>query len=123
MSEKERMLMYIINLTPHTISIIRDDNKSPLVIEPHGIVCRVIEETETVSYVNGIPIRVSHPSSVEGLPPQQEGVIYITSGMAAAAAWELGRADVYCPSTLEDDIIRNEKGLTIAIKALKGKKP
>lgn len=113
--------MFIINLTSHAISIIRDDNKSPLVIAPHGIVCRVIEETETVSTVNGIPIRVSHPTAVEGLPPQKEGVIYFCSGMAAAAAWELGRADVVCPSTDENDIIRNERGLTIAIKALKGK--
>lgn len=112
--------MYIINLTSHPISIVRDD-KSPLVIEPHGIVCRVIEETETVSTVNGIPIRASHPTAVEGLPPQQDGVLYFCSGMAAAAAWELGRTDVVCPSTLEDDIIRNERGLTIAIKALKGK--
>ena len=113
--------MFIINLTSHAISIIRDDNKSPLVIAPHGIVCRVIEETETVSTVNGIRIRVTRPPAVEGLPPQQEGVIYITSGMAASAAWDLGRTDVYCPSTLEEDIIRNERGLTVAIKALKGK--
>ena len=119
---KDGCLMYIINLTSHAISIVRDDNKSPLVIAPHGIVCRVKEETKTVSSINGIPIRVSHPTDVEGLPPQQEGAIYITSGMAASAAWDLGMTDVYCPSTLEEDIIRNEKGLTVAIKALKGKR-
>ena len=74
---ERKMLMYIVNLTSHSISIIRDDNKSPLVIAPHGIVCRVKEETKTVSSINGIPVRVSHPTDVEGLPPQQEGVIYI----------------------------------------------
>ena len=115
--------MFIINLTSHAISIIRDDNKSPLVIAPHGIVCRVIEETETVSTVNEIPIRVSRPTAVEGLPPQQEGVVYFCSGMAAAAAWQLGRTDVFCPSTDEADIVRNEKGHVTAIKALKGNKP
>lgn len=115
--------MYIVNLTSHSITIIRDDNKAPLVISPHGIVCRVIEETETVSSVNGIPVRVSHPTAVEGLPPQQEGVVYFCSGMAAAAAWQLGRTDVFCPSTNEEDIVRNEKGHVTAIKALKGNKP
>ena len=113
--------MYIINLTSHSIAIDRGDNKPPLVIAPHGIVCRVIEETETVSSINGIPVRVSHPTAVEGLPPQQDGVVYFCSGMAAAAAWQLGRTDVFCPSTDEADIIRNERGLTVAIKALKGK--
>lgn len=109
----------IINLTPHEITIITDGDCTP--IKPSGIVCRIIEETETVSSVNGIPIRVSHPTAVEGLPPQQEGVLYFCSGMAAAAAWALGRADVVCPSTDADDIVRNERGQTVAIKALKGK--
>ena len=110
----------IINLTSHDVNIILDSGDT-ITITPHGIQCRVIEETKTVSSVNGIPIRVSHPTAVEGLPPQQEGVIYFCSGMAAAAAWSLGRTDVFCPSTDEADIVRNEKGLTVAIKALKGK--
>ena len=111
----------IVNLTPYIIRVIIGDGTETLAIEPCGTICRVKEETKTVSSINGIPVRVSHPTDVEGLPPQQEGVIYITSGMAASAAWDLGRTDVYCPSTLEEDIIRNAKGLTLAIKALKGK--
>ena len=113
------MATNIINLTLHTINVIVGDET--ISIKPCGTVCRVIEDTKTVASINRIPIRVSHPTAVEGLPPQKEGVIYLCSGMAASAAWELGRADVYCPSTLADDIIRNEKGLTIAVKALKGK--
>ena len=111
----------IVNLTPYIIRVIIGDGTETLAIEPCGTICRVKEETKTVSSIDGIPVRVSRPTSVEGLPPQKEDVIYITSGMAAAAAWALGRADVYCPSTLADDVIRDEKGLTIAIKALKGK--
>ena len=113
------MATNIINLTLHTINVIVGDET--LAIKPCGTVCRVIEDTKTVSSINGIPIRVSHPTAVEGLPPQQEGTIFLCSGMAASAAWQLGRTDVVCPSTLADDIIRNEKGLTIAVKALKGK--
>ena len=113
------MATNIINLTLHTINVIVGDET--LAIKPCGTVCRVIEDTKTVSSINGIPIRVSHPTAVEGLPPQKDGTIYIVSGMAASAAWQLGRTDVVCPSTLADDIIRNEKGLTIAVKALKGK--
>ena len=109
----------IVNLTPHAITIITGE--SSITINPHGNVCRVVEETETVSTINRIPVRVSHPTAVEGLPPQQDGVVYFCSGMAASAAWSLGRADVFCPSTDEADIVRNEKGHVIAIKALKGK--
>ena len=114
------MATNIINLTLHTINVIVGDET--LAIKPCGTVCRVIEDTKTVSSINGIPIRVSHPTAVEGLPPQQEGTIFFCSGMEASAACQLRRTDVYCPSTLEEDIIRNEKGLTIAIKALKGKR-
>ena len=111
----------IINLTSHEVTIVLDDET--ITITPCGIICRVVEETKTVSTINRIPVRASHPTAVEGLPSQQEGVVYFCSGMAAAAAWSLGRTDVFCPSTDENDIIRNERGLTIAIKALKGKKP
>ena len=113
------MATNIINLTPNTINVIVDDETRT--IKPCGTVCRVIEDTKTVSSINGIPIRVSHPTAVEGLPPQQEGTIFLCSGMAASAAWQLGRTDVVCPSTLADDIIRNEKGRTMGVKALNGK--
>ena len=93
------MATNIINLTPNTINVIVDDETRT--IKPCGTVCRVIEDTK-----------------VEGLPPQKDGTIYIVSGMAASAAWELGRKDVYCPFTDVDDIIRN-----IAIKAFKDKQP
>ena len=113
------MTTNIINLTKH--EVVSEVNDNTIVIKPHGTVCRVVEETKTVSSIDGIPVRVSRPVAVEGLPPQQENTIYFCSGMAASAAWELGRADVVCPSTNEEDIIRNERGLTVAIKALKGK--
>ena len=113
------MTTNIVNLTKHEVVIEVNDNT--IVIKPHGTVCRVVEETKTVSSIDGIPVRVSRPVAVEGLPPQKEGVVYFCSGMAAAAAWSLGRTDVFCPSTDEEDIIRNERGLTVAIKALKGK--
>lgn len=113
------MTTNIINLTTHEIVIkVNDDS---IVIKPHGTVCRVQEETKTVSYIDGIPVRVSRPTAVEGLPPRKDGTVYFCSGMAAAAAWSLGRADVVCPSTNEEDLIRNEKGHVVAIKALKGK--
>ena len=87
--------------------------------EPLGMACRVVEKEEIIGYIGPIPLKKFVPVSVEGLPPQKPGIRYICSGMAAAAAWALGRADVVCPSTNQDDIIRDERGFTKAIRAFK----
>ena len=109
--------MYYINLTPHPVSI--EVENFHFTYEPSGTVCRVVEKEELVPYGGPIPLKRFTPIDVEGLPPRQDGVMFICSGMAAAAAWALGRADVICPSTDPDDIIRDERGFTKAVKAFK----
>ena len=112
----------IVNLTPHPVTI-EDIDGHKITYEPHGPACRVVERSEIVdlAMIDGRPLTLkkSVPISIKDLPPQRDGILYICSGMAAAAAWALGRADVVCPSTDPDDIIRDERGFTKAIKAFK----
>ena len=113
----------IVNLTPHPVTI-EDIDGHKMTYEPHGTACRVVERHEIVDFVmtpdgNPITLKKAIPIAIKGLPPQREGVFYICSGMAADAAWKLGRSDVICPSTDPDDIIRDERGFTTAIRAFK----
>ena len=112
----------IVNLTPHSITI-EDVDGNKIIYEPHGTPCRVVERYEIVDLAitedRPIALKKAIPIAIKGLPPQREGVMYICSGMAADAAWKLGRSDVICPSTDPDDIIRDERGFTTAIRAFK----
>lgn len=111
-----------VNLTPHDI-VVEDVDGFRITYESKGTPCRVVERYEVADFAmtadGPITLKKAIPVAINGLPPQRDGVVYICSGMAADAAWKLGRADVVCPSTNPDDIIRDERGFTVAVKAFK----
>lgn len=92
----------LVNLTPHEVNIINDDNI--IHIPPSGIVARCQQFEETVGEIDGI--RVTHVSigSPIDLPPAQEGVTYIVSHIVLQNAGE--RNDLVKPGTL----VRNAAG-------------
>jgi hypothetical protein len=107
----------LVNLTPHEVRIITPEGE--IVLPPTGVVARVKEIVRDVGSIefNGvrIPIRVKVLSEeVENLPPPEEGTIYITSYLAAEAAWRKGRTDVMSVG----DPIRNEKGEIKGVSSL-----
>jgi hypothetical protein len=102
-------MVRLVNLTPHEIRLMTPEGE--IVLLPSGVVARVREEVRDVGFIEvdgvHIPIRVKTLSDeVENLPPPQDGTIYITSFLAAEAAWRKGRKDVLSVG----DPIRNEKG-------------
>lgn len=104
--------MTIINLTPHAINFLREDNSVLATIEPSGVVARASQTRERVSEVNGIPVNQCSYGAVTGLPDPQPETIYLVSALTAQAC--RNRSDVF----IVDDAVRNESGQIIGCRAI-----
>lgn len=101
----------IINMTPHAVRVLDDNNTVIATLVSEGI-ARVSSETRTVATLNGIPVTETIFGEVTGLPPETEGVYLIVSRMVASAA--KGRSDLLVPGLQ----VRNESGQVIGCKSL-----
>lgn len=108
-----------INLTPHPIVLLDQDNQEVLTI-PTTDITRVSSQTVTVGYfrINGVLVPRSHTQygEVEGLPDPTPGVIYIVSGMVVSALAQQGihRDDLLVPGMQ----IRDDQGRVIGCRSL-----
>lgn len=110
----------IINATPHQINVLTDVNvnqnvqtkqytANPELIEllavfpPSGILPRVAMSNQLITEMKGIPIEAVVYGDIENLPPQEEGVYYIVSGLVAAAGVHINRYDLLAPCKLVRD--------------------
>jgi hypothetical protein len=96
--------MKFINLTPHEIRL-----NNGVVIPPSGTVARV-SSSHTPFDENGV-CQVQF-GEITGLPSPQDGVIYVVSGMVAAAA---KRPDVVSPATGHPEAKRDERGQIVSV--------
>ena len=107
--------MRLINLTPHSVTIIRDGES--LVIESQGI-ARCSENEEHLETINidgiNIPIVKKTYGDITGLLEPSNGTIYIVSLLVAKAASDIGRSDVVCPA----NPVRNEQGQIVGCTSL-----
>ena len=109
--------MELINATPHEITIVsrngvEQDTKKQFLAEavevlhkipPSGILPRVAMSNTSVEPIAGIPVEAVIYGEIEGLPPAKEGTFYIVSGLVAAAAVKMNRADCLAPGALVRD--------------------
>jgi hypothetical protein len=109
--------MTLINATPHSITLVsregvEQDNRRQFLAEtveilreipPSGILARVSMVNFPAGEIDGIAIESVTYGEIEGLPEPQEGVYYIVSGLAAAAAAKIGRVDCLAPGALVRD--------------------
>ena len=106
----------IINLTPHSINVIGDDNSVAITIEALGNVARcsqTIDIVDTITYNNvTIPISSSSYGEVVDLPAPQVGVYYIVSRLVMSAC--PNRQDLLVPN----DLVRDEAGRVIGCRSL-----
>jgi hypothetical protein len=106
--------MRLINLTPHEITIVREDNK--IVLPPSGTIARVATTRRVVTTIEvdgmTIPVHRVEFGQVENLPEPQPGTWYIVSAIVAQAA--PGRDDLVIP----DDAVRDEQGRIVGARAL-----
>lgn len=104
----------LINLTPHLLSLQREDGTT-LVLPPSGEVARVSETREDAGRlpVVGGFLRLTRPvmGRVTGLPGQVEGTTLVVSRMVLKAVREQQptRDDLISPGPL----VRDEKGVVV----------
>lgn len=104
----------IINKTPHTIDIDLGDGVR-VTIPPTAPPARVLVESETIGRINDIPVVRTKYGAVEGLPHQQDGVMYIVSLMVQQAL--PARTDLLRPDS-GPTAIRDSKGQIEAVRTL-----
>lgn len=110
--------MNIINLTPHKITVIvEDENRNPHVyeFEPSGVVARVSSsQTEIARINNMIPVVKTEFGEVENLPEPSADTIYVVSSLVAQALSGV-RNDIVAPDT-GPTAYRDEEGRIVAVR-------
>jgi len=118
------MTTNIRNLTPHAITLHGEGGS--ITIAPSGVVARlaVTREERPALMVGGVVLPVHRPSLgaitthypsggvVDGLPPEEAGVVFVVSALVADAA---KRPDVMAPGELVRDasgVITGARGLS-----------
>lgn len=103
--------MEFVNLTPHPIRLINEDNSVILEIPPSGRIARVSQSLDLEREVDGVPLYSETFGEIENLPDPEPDTIYIVSSIVSSAA---KRADVYHPA----DFSRDENGRIIGARGL-----
>lgn len=104
--------MKIVNLTPHPLNMMVNDQE--LIIESSGQ-ARASTSRQQIDQIelNGltIPINTTTFGDVEGLPEPQEGTVYVVSMLVAQAL--PNRKDLL----IVDDTVRDAQGRIVGAKA------
>jgi hypothetical protein len=93
----------LINLTPHTVNIVKNDN-SIISFPPSGTIARVFSDYVKRGTVNDIDVVDVVYGDVIDLPPPRKDIVYIVSRMVLNAA--PNRRDLVVPH----DLVRNPDG-------------
>jgi hypothetical protein len=111
----------IVNLTPHSIVLLRDNGlggQEGAEFTPSGVVARVGSKPGVKLEGKDLPLYSTTTfGEVEGLPAPQAGVIFLVSALVAGRC--VGREDVFSPGTGPNDgAVRDEKGQIKAVTRL-----
>lgn len=113
---REETNMMIKNLTPHTVTVIAENNDVLATFEPEGVVARAGQISKPVGDIGGIEIVSMSFSDTINLPEPQAGVFLIVSVITLDAAVAQGRT---CGDLLmRADPVRNESGQIIGCRRL-----
>lgn len=110
----------LINLTPHDIVLVDENNDPIITIQPSGKLARVSTSTEMVGVirVKGKRIRVTESEfgEVTGLPDPTPGVAYVVSlaVINALKKKRITRTDLFIPN----ESVRNDKGQVVGCKSV-----
>jgi len=103
----------IKNLTPHPLTIVGEGGT--LQVPTSGQIARLAVTRTALDpvLIDGVTLPVSRPSlgEITGLPPAEEGVIFVASALVAEAS---NRADVFSPG----ELIRSPEGAVIGARGL-----
>ena len=106
--------MKIINLTPHALTLL--GAAGTLEVPASGKLARLAVTRTALDpvIVDGVSLPVSLPvlGEITGLPPAEDGVIFVVSALVAEAS--VDRGDVYSPG----ELLRSPAGVVIGAKGL-----
>lgn len=105
--------MNLINMTPHSVNIIGEDNSVIKTIPASGNLIRL--ESSTVDSglsVDDVKITKTVFGNPKGLPEESESVYYIVSQIVKSAL--PNRSDLLVPA----EVVRDDKGNIIGCKSL-----
>ncbi len=98
--------MNIINLTPHDVNLLLEDDV--IVFKSKGI-ARVQQKEVLDEYFDRVPIYKNKYGKIEGLPEEEKDGIYYIVSFVVASALKDKRNDLLIVTKIE----RNEKGQII----------
>ena len=106
----------IVNLTPHAVNIVGDNNSVITTIPASGDVARCSQTIDIVGSITtgsvSIPVSSSSYGEVIDLPDPKPGYYYIVSRLVMSAC--PARQDLLCPN----DLVRNDAGQVIGCRSL-----
>jgi hypothetical protein len=105
----------VVNLTPHAIRVLGDDNQLIAEFPPSGAVARADSHERPENMVDGIPVVSQEFGAVHNVPAPEPGTIYLVS-MVVGQAMARTRNDIYGPNTSPGSAVRNEAGHIIGVK-------
>lgn len=103
--------MPFINLTPHDVNLLNEDNEVILTLPKCDEPPRLKEETVVVGEVNGFPITKTVFGVVSYMPKAVKGVYYIVSRLVLLACPK--RKDLFSPN----EIVRDENRKPLGCKS------
>jgi hypothetical protein len=96
--------MQLINCTPHTISLIV--NNQTFNLAPSGVSPRIKQERISSTFntqYGSIPLTKVEMGELVGLPEPADNTLYIVSLLVLEAGKKKGRSDLVAPDTVRDD--------------------
>ena len=90
----------VVNLTPHPITYIIDNDNKIVIPKGQAPYPRLKEYIDIRKPIGIFRIKCKKYSNIENLPAPQENVFYIVSGLIAQAA---RRKDLLIPNTIRDE--------------------
>lgn len=101
----------LANVKGREVFIFKGEDLTPYVlfkVEPSGLpvpkVSRSSESKETSFSFNGVEVSLTVSAGglpqIENLPPEKEGVLYLSSSLTSQAALDMGRKDIIAPRQL-----------------------
>lgn len=104
----------MLNLTPHTISVLNKTTGDVTLYQPSGTVARVIMEEKVVQSFDGVPVIMRYATGVEGIPEEGQ---YLVSPMVLDALGDNHHMWAFAPDT-GSTAIRDEKGHIVMVTRL-----
>ena len=93
-----------VNLTPHTVRVVNDNDEVIFVSEESGQRASVRTSPNVVRHIDGVPMSVTSYGPINGLPGPEPGTLYIVSTMIFAHPDVADRNDLVVPDSGPDAI-------------------